>query len=776
MVRFIKPLVVVCFFCFVLSVKAGIPVGSWRTHFCYNDVSQVVTTDDAIYAVANGKLFSVTTEGAITIHTTLTGLNGFDVAFIGWSDSESTLVIVYSDGNIDFLSETGINNLPDFRDKSMTADKTVYNLRVDGQYAFISTGVGLLLVDIERKEISDSYKPLIDSQPYTVLDTVYDAVMIRDSIYLMTPRGVFAGNTANNLLDPSQWSKIQFLANKTPVSAVCYEDQLYVLTSDGICCFWTGTAWISILTDSKAQKLLKDNQFLYVCASNKGYIINADQTSSIILQSAYGIAFHSQDTLFYVASGSNGLLKMRQQNGLYVQEAAYVPNGPSQVFAWNAFVKDGVFYSTTGSRWGDRNYINGDILRFDGETWTGLKGKDSLYYKTGVPFMDLMNLAIDPDDDGHFFITSWGEGLYEFRDSVFYTLHNQYNSSLVTMLPGRFCRVDGATFDNSGNLWVLNSTYGLSVVSDTTLWVLKPDGSWIKLYYEDMPAAPTWGSILFTSTGQVWCNSVRGASYGIFVLDQNNTTLDTSDDDTRWFSTFTDQDGSLLSPFTFNCMAEDLNGSIWIGTNLGPIIAANTSNIFNSSYTFTRVKIPRNDGTNTADYLLKDIRINCIAIDGANRKWLGTAGNGLYLLSSDGTETIHRFTTENSPLPSDYILSITVHPETGEVFAGTSSGLVSYRSDATEGEEDYQAIRVFPNPVRPGYAGKITVTGLKENTQVRITDLNGNLLAAGTSLGGQFGWSGLNQQGTRVASGVYLVFCASEDGTEYQTCKFMIVN
>lgn len=173
---------------------------------------------------------------------------------------------------------------------------------------------------------------------------------------------------------------------------------------------------------------------------------------------------------------------------------------------------------------------------------------------------------------------------------------------------------------------------------------------------------------------------------------------------------------------------------------------------------------------------MENVHINCIAVDGANRKWIGTEGNGVYLLSADGVSTLHQFSTQNSPLPSDYILSIAIHPETGEVFMGTDQGLVSYRSDATEGKSDYEQVYVFPNPVRPEYQGVITVTGLMENSQVRITDLKGNVMSTGTSLGGQYVWDGRNRSGNRVATGIYLVYCASEDGLEYANTRFMVLN
>ncbi len=755
---------------------AGIPVGSWRTHFSYNDVSQVEYAPNEIYAIANGKLFSFDKNGQISTHTTLSGLNGLEVAFIHWSEAIHGLLVCYSDGNIDLIQSGIIKNLPDFKNKPMTADKTVYSVRVVGSTAYLSTGVGLLVVNLVKREISELYKPLLKTDPYTIQETVYDAVSMGDSLFLATPKGLYAGNISDNLLDPSMWKPLPFIA-ESPVSMVSFNDKLVVLTGLGSVYQRTNGTWELLHADAAAFRLLVEQERLVVCSRAAGSIIHTDGNKRSLPYPLLDISYNMLDSTCYVASGKKGLFTYDTSNRAYVQlESVALPTGPSQSSAWSGLVHDGDYFAVPGGRWGDRFRNPGDVMRFDGSTWSGLSNIDSISYKTGVPFMDIMNLAIDPFDYGHYFLTSWGEGLYEFKDNQFHTLHNQHNSPLISVLPGPFCRIDGAVFDDEGNLWVLNSTYGVnSVISDTTIWVLKAGGSdWKSMYYPSMPGAPTWGSLLFTSIDQIWCNSVRGASYGLFVIDREDTPWNTADDRTRWFNTITDADGTI-SPFVYTCMVEDKAGTIWIGTNEGPILATNPYRIFDSDYTFTRIKIPRNDGTGLADYLLKGIRINAIAVDGANRKWLGTAGDGLYLVSEDGLETIYEFNTENSPLPSNYIFSVTVHPETGEVFIGTNEGLVSFRAEATEGEDDFSAVRVFPNPVTPGYTGMITVTGLKEKTQVRIADLSGNVLVAGTSLGGQFTWNGRNRQGNRVASGVYLVFCSSQDGVEHQVCKFMVL-
>ena len=255
------------------------------------------------------------------------------------------------------------------------------------------------------------------------------------------------------------------------------------------------------------------------------------------------------------------------------------------------------------------------------------------------------------------------------------------------------------------------------------------------------------------------------------------TLEDSSDDKHKFIKNFTNQDGTILSHNGIYCITEDKNGAIWIGTGQGPIILNNPSNFFEDDFYCTQIKVPRDDGTNLADFLLANDKINAIAVDGGNRKWIGTEMNGIYLLSPDGLETIHHFTAENSPLLSNNIQSIAIHPHTGEVFIGTSKGLVSYQSDATEPEDNFveDNVYAYPNPVKPDYTGVITITGLVQDTDIKITNVSGKLIHEGTSVGGQFTWDGKNQQGKRVPSGVYFVLAANAEGKEGIATKILFI-
>ncbi|HIY50032.1 MAG TPA: hypothetical protein H9834_09490 [Candidatus Barnesiella excrementavium] len=272
---------------------------------------------------------------------------------------------------------------------------------------------------------------------------------------------------------------------------------------------------------------------------------------------------------------------------------------------------------------------------------------------------------------------------------------------------------------------------------------------------------------------------VKGSWGGsVFAFDDKGTYNTTDDDKTRNFVSFVDQDNKTFTPNYYTCIAEDNNGQIWIGTSVGPIVITNPNNVFNDNFRCTRIKIARNDGTDNADYLLQNIEISDIFVDGANRKWIGTRESGLYVVSDDGSEILEHFTTENSGLPSNFITEVVVDPVTGIAYVGTTSGLAAYRSDAVQASEDYSSVYAFPNPVRPDYEGWISVTGLMDNSLVKITDVAGNLFFEGYSNGGQISWDGRDRKGNRVKTGVYLVF-ASSTATGKQSgvvTKILVVN
>lgn len=375
-----------------------------------------------------------------------------------------------------------------------------------------------------------------------------------------------------------------------------------------------------------------------------------------------------------------------------------------------------------------------------------------------------MRVLPDPENNNHYFVSTWGAGLLEYESQNLVYKYDDSNSPLHTIIPGRpYSRICGLAIDNSRNIWITQTGMPGSIK------ILNPDlKTWITVPVTI--EAPTIGDILIARNGYKWVVLPRG--YGLFVLDDNNTP-DVFSDDRFKTMLIKDSENKIIS--NVYSIAQDLDGNIWVGTDQGPLIYYNPDQVFNDNFTAYKIKVPRNDGTGLADYMLGAETISSIAVDGANRKWLGTNSSGAYLLSADGTQKLANYNEENSPILSNSIVSLAVDDKTGEVWFGTDKGVISFRGNATSGADRFTNVYTFPNPVRESFTGNVTITGLMRNTQIRITDISGNLVYQTVSDGGQATWDLKTFNGRRVTTGVYLVFCASEDGSDSFVTKMLVI-
>ncbi|MCQ2258173.1 MAG: Por secretion system protein [Bacteroidaceae bacterium] len=425
--------------------------------------------------------------------------------------------------------------------------------------------------------------------------------------------------------------------------------------------------------------------------------------------------------------------------------------------------------------------IPGTISKYENDRWTTFDEAGPMEAVGNGKYINVTSIVQDPADNEHHWAATMGSGLYEFKN---YKMVNNYsidNSPLTSILPDNknaksYVRISGLAYDNDNNLWMCNNE------CDTIVRILKKNGRWTSYYYEEIAGYPTFDNIYFDKRGWAWIQQRRTTSNGhiagILVVNTNGT-IDTQKDDKKKFITsFTNQDGISYTPNLYYCMTEDVNGEMWIGTSEGVFISYEPSMVFDSNFSLSQVKVPRDDGSKLADYLLSGVSVQCIAIDGGNRKWIGTIGNGVYLISPDGLEIIEHFTAENSPLLNNSVNNIAINGETGEVFFATTAGLCSYQGDATDPEETMKSsnLKVWPNPVKPEYTGKVHIKGLMFNSDVKIVSASGKLVAEGTSIGGEFSWDCCYSTGKRVNSGIYYALCTDEEGNKGAVAKFLIVS
>ena len=439
-----------------------------------------------------------------------------------------------------------------------------------------------------------------------------------------------------------------------------------------------------------------------------------------------------------------------------------------------------VLYIVGGGRNSDRLNIPGTLMIYNGNEWFNLdenevnKEVNKQFPENNFIFTtkDYTGIAVDPKDPTHYFVSAYGEGVLEFRENKFVKLYNHTNSTIspalnkTTEQQFTYNRIGSLTFDKEGNLWMTNCE-----IDDGSIKVLKADGTWISLIHDKLNHAYQADKILIASNNRKWINSP--SPIGIFVLDDKGTIDDVSDDEFDSFTIFKNNNESIEAA-GFYCVTEDKNGQIWIGTNRGPVYCLNSKAEI-SKLQFSRVIRPLEDGNGEGYAFLDGEQVNAIAVDGGNRKWIGTQSSGVFLVSEDGMETISNFTTANSPLPSNQVNTLAINQQTGEVFIGTEKGLVSYMGDATEGSEDYSDIYAYPNPVRPEQNDRVTIVGLMNDSNVKITDLKGNIIYQGKSAGGTFTWDCRRKGGGRVATGIYLVLSATPEAKESVVTKIMVV-
>ena len=445
------------------------------------------------------------------------------------------------------------------------------------------------------------------------------------------------------------------------------------------------------------------------------------------------------------------------------------PGGPKYNYFGFMRFYNGKLYSCNGDY-----EQSGNIQVLEDNQWN-IYQDEGISDVTGLPFIGVYCFDIDPQNTEHVFAGAVN-GLYEFLNGKFVKFYNSDNSP-IEPYNGKSKNhqlVSGLKYDKNGNLWILNSQ------APNASLIKLSNGEFTKYNKSELMKLNANGytnksngdlsKIIIDSKGMMWFVNNTWTLPAIYQYDIDN-------DKIIAYESFVNQDDTKINVQDgIRCVAEDMEQNIWVGSNNGPFLLEKNE-IENNGNTFTQVKVPRNDGTNYADYLLAKIDISCIAIDGANRKWFGTNNNGVYLISADNLVQVQHFTTDNSKLLSNSVLSIAINNTTGEVFFATDNGLCSYISDATETNTEMTTDNVwaYPNPVEPGYTGNITITGLSLKADIKILSANGAIVNEGHSNGGTYVWDGCDKKGRRVASGIYMVATATSKGEKGTVCKIAIV-
>lgn len=764
MQRSILRILFLLFVWFEMPVQGQITMGEWRTHLPYQYAFQVEATDDRVFCSTTGGLFYYKLDDNLVEKISkVDGLSDNGVTAMRWSGELEILILAYDNSNLDIIRDGVVINLPDIMKKQITGDKSIYDIYYLGNKAYLSTGFGIVVLNLEKDEISETYYIGDNGQTLKVNQMASDDTYL----YAATDRGIRKGLIDDPfLVDYNAWELVTDIPDyDASFSGIAqYENNLFASYDDPSdnqdrVYYSGGSGWspYPYFTGHLCNELLNQGEFLTLVDDTAVHLINEDL---LVVQQLFG-----QDPRSASLDNTGDLWLADYGKGLITNQGgnswSIVPNGPYSTSVADIESSGGVVHAVVGGINASWNNLwkTATLETFQDEKWSWLISWTD---------RDLINLAIDPDDPSHVYAGSWGSGLLEFKGNEI-TRYDETNSTLQNLIPGApYIRLGGVALDPGGNLWMTNSNVAEPIS------VLKADGTWKSFRMDNLLSDyNALGDILVTGAGNKWVIVPRGN--GLFAMDDNMTIDDTSDDIYKKVSVV-DKFGKVITNDVYS-FAEDYDGNLWLGTNQGVLVMYSPYRLFiDGSIYAQEILIPRNDGSGYADPLLGTQVVTSIEVDGANRKWLGTRGGGAYLVSEDGLEEIEHFTENNSPLLSDVITDIEVDEKSGEVYFGTEKGIISFKGDATQGGTSYNNVVVYPNPVRETYDGPVAIKGLIENTTVKIADMGGNLVFETTSLGGQAIWDGTNFYGERVATGVYMIYLSSSDGSLSHVTKLLFIH
>jgi ligand-binding sensor domain-containing protein len=770
----LKYLFIVCSVFLVFESNAQKKQGSWQDYLSYTVASKIAMSPDKVFCATTGGLyfFDLQDNSANKVSDIL-NLSDFGIKTMAYNKANDVLVVAYKNSNIDLISKGRIVNLSDIKRKQLTTDKTINNISFIDDEAWLACGFGIVVINLKKKEIKDTY--VIGNDGSTL--EVNDIETFGGFIYAATNKGILkADKEGSNLLDYKSWVQIQniphytdkfsfvethagkLIANFTPDE--WDRDQLYILN---------GNEWDTYLPQIRYSYDIQSNG-KYMALTSREQVFVVDENQQIVKEiNRYKFndvevwpinprsSITSENGTVWIADYTNAMVKVAGEKIEKIQLNSPMDNS---IYQLNQSGSD--LWVTPG---GTKGWEIPRFQRFSNNQW-------HYFSKNNYPELDgfnnIVTVAVNPANAKHFFVASWGGGVLEYNNDQFVKRYTNKNSPLQTALPTQpnepYVRVVGMDFDSQGNLWMTNSEVAQN------LHMLSPDGKWSSFALPEIANRLNVGQLIVNRFDDKWMAVMGGNDAYVVNKDGSKKKKLVV---TAYFNNGKQEEYTRMNDIY--SIVEDNEGAIWIGSSVGVGVYNSPGRIWEAeNFYATQPSLDLNDGN--FHPLLKNETVTAIAVDGANRKWLGTKNSGVYLVSESGTEEILHFTTNDSPLFSDNITSIAINQKNGEVFIGTDQGLISYMGEAIEGRTSYDSVYVYPNPVRETYDGPVTVTNLIENSEVKITDIAGNLVFRTQSLGGQAVWDGRNLNGRRVKTGVYLVFCNDELGEETHVTKLLFIH
>ncbi len=736
---------------------------SWQGYFSFNEIKDISESSTAVYAASENALFvkNATANTSKTI-TTVDGLSGQTISAVYYSEAFKKTIVGYENGLMVVINEADGSMLKvvDIINKQLAPNiKKINHFMEHNGLVYVSCDFGIVQFNLTTSQFGDTYFIGDNGAEISVKQTTF----FNGFIYAATSSGIRrADSTSQNLNDFKQW----FVVNTGDWSSVeSVDTELIAINSTGYIHRFNSNNFIGFSQLPQTSVDMRSrNHNLYITIRNTVYVYNNQMvlirqiSNSQVLDNIlnFTCATAVGDAIF-IGTKEKGLFSSSlSSNGAFTNNT---PAGPARNNIFSMDVTTDVLWAVYGDY---DTYYNPYDLDSYGVSKYNTSGWLNIPYPSVLNAKSITRVIINPKNEKQVYASSFFSGLLRIENDVPNLLYDEKNSgleSITTEGPNYIdVRVNATAFDKNGNLWVTNSRIknGLKVLKSNNQW-----GSYAMTSILDDAEASSYASILVDRNSVKWIATNRDGVVGF-----NETT------NTFKKMTF-GADAGNLPIADVRALAIDTKNQLWIGTTKGLRVLSNVGNFQTASQLKANPIIITED--NLAQELLYEQFITSIAVDGANNKWIGTSDSGVFMVSPNGQETKYHFTISNSPLPSNAINEIKINSATGEVFIATNKGLISFKGIATDANEDLNSVYVYPNPVRPTYSGTVKVAGLLDKANIKITDIEGNLVFETTSEGGTIEWDTTAFGKYKVSSGVYMIFISAQDGGETKVKKVMII-
>jgi hypothetical protein len=765
--------------CFaILFSQAQIGTGQWRLHVSPTNTIDVAAGNGLVVAAfPSGLVEYDIAAGESTLWTDVNSLSDVNLSALHFDPLSNAFWIGYSNGNIDKIKNNAVTNIPALKLASVQGEKNVYKFLGYNDFMYVSTGLGILKINPNKNEVTDTYYPNASASP------ILEIAILNDTIYALTSTKVYKGFVNNiSLTDPTQWivdDRIPVPGNDASYkSLVAFDNDLFITYNKSI--YGQDSVFrikspnlemvVGAVYNPEITGLKVINNNLYVILD--GGILYYDNTFSTVNSIntyAFSTLFKSNGVAFangvhYIADELSGLV---YYNNYIDNKPLNVSGPPKNSFFTLGGAKDKIAVAGGTLMQAGFTYNNSGAYVLQDENWSLFDIYNQPAWQ-GASVWDINSVSVNPKNTDEVAIGAYcGEPLaIATNGKQIDQVYNATNSLLeISSLGNNSTCVTDVEYDEDGNLWIANG------LSNKPLKVKTADGLWYAFDLGATSKSKLSGKMVIDYNKNKWLNILNAGLYG---YNDGGTISDPSDDQYKLINSGANT-GALPSD-NITAIAVDFDNEIWIGTDNGFAILYNSEGVFDAlpgGYNAQRIKL---EFEGNVEYLLGSTYITDIEVDGGNRKWIGTANTGIFLLSADGLEILQHYTVENSPMISNNVMDMQINQVTGEMFIITDKGLLSLRIDASYEDPEYSDVQVFPNPVMPSFFGPVTIQGIKYNSDVKVTDVAGNLVYKTTSNGGTATWNCKNLNGERVQTGVYLIWTTPNDGKGRKVGKVTIIN